>query len=123
MTRKGVYQTCCISGGFILALFNHMDSAATWFAASVIIGICAPEDKMTREEALQEAKRRWGLAGEAFDRLTDNPEVSMDVLNKTSRRIGRYWVGSVTGHPDTLYGNGHTWEAAFADADRRRMKG
>lgn len=45
MTRKGVYQLCCVSGGVILALFNHMDSATTWFAAYVVIGICAPEDK------------------------------------------------------------------------------
>ena len=54
---------------------------------------------MTRAEALAEVKRRWGQHATAF----------LEV------QTGKFVVG---GPPD-WYGEGDSWEAAFADADRR----
>jgi hypothetical protein len=58
-------------------------------------------EPMTREEALQEAQRRWG--NDAY------------VWKGTS---GKFYVEP--GGKDLFYGA--SWEAAFADADRRERK-
>jgi hypothetical protein len=74
---------------------------------------------MAQAEALAEARRRWGDKGNVYDRAIA-PEVEW--------MAGRYWVGAPDGNwnPDTgathPYGNGDTWEAAFADADRRALE-
>ena len=69
--------------------------------------------QMTREEALAEARRRWG--GNA---------VATDVLAMFASKQG-YEVGVMIGNEkkelkwtDT-YGRGDSWEAAFEDATRR----
>lgn len=57
--------------------------------------------KMTRQEALAEAKRRWGLSG---------------FVHKVTRKR----VYEVCGGWDLeYYGSGPSWEAAFKDAERR----
>lgn len=53
---------------------------------------------MTREEALKEAQRRWGYEGYAW---------------------GHCCVGLEDGGAFETKGTGDSWEAAFADADRR----
>lgn len=60
---------------------------------------------MTRTEALEEARRRWG----------PEADVRLGVL------VGQ-WINHVVCGPRGLMGNGKTWEAAFADADRREKE-
>jgi hypothetical protein len=54
---------------------------------------------MTQRQADVEAERRWGRKGFASDRRTEK------------------YVGSGVG--DDRYGEGQTWEQAFADAELR----
>ena len=57
---------------------------------------------MTREEAMQEARRRWGKWGWIL------------------RRASFFQVGTLNGANRQLcIGYGDSWEAAFADADRK----
>ena len=67
---------------------------------------------MTRKEALAEAQRRWG------------PDAQVDYWKE-------FWQGSGSpmvvryvfeGRIGPCNGRGLTWEAAFADADRREGK-
>jgi len=61
--------------------------------------------KMTQQEALKEAQKRWGPNGHAFH-----------FPNRAGLPKGTdYCVGSGYG----TRGEGNSWEAAFADADRR----
>lgn len=78
---------------------------------------------MTRAEALAEARRRWecGLdRGDAWRKSITSPGVF------DRKIIGwRYFVGAVVSPPwatvpyRSAKGEGPSWEAAFADADRR----
>jgi hypothetical protein len=81
---------------------------------------------MTEREALAEAQRLWGDAGEIYDRA-DHPDTDWHELT------GQKWVGApMLGNPLDVdaegnvvpathpFGNGATWEAAFADAIRRK---
>jgi hypothetical protein len=61
---------------------------------------------MTREEALQEARRRWGPRAIVRD-MKRYPELGP--------RFNVFRTGEQVG-PE---GEGETWEEAFADADRR----
>lgn len=65
---------------------------------------------MTREEATEKAKEVFGEYGYVFDRKTDNLGVPCQ------HRHPRYYVGSGSNH----YGNGDTWEDAFANV--RKIK-
>lgn len=58
---------------------------------------------MTQQEALQEAQRRWGQEAVAIAYPQGICEVNSNPYSK------KPWV----------YGTGNSWEAAFADADRR----
>lgn len=61
---------------------------------------------MTQDEALQEARRRWGDNAKAYQ----------------IRPTSQCRVGSLNTKPITYlteHGIGDSWEAAFADADRR----
>ncbi|MHB8418823.1 MAG: hypothetical protein ACYDCL_12155 [Myxococcales bacterium] len=57
---------------------------------------------MTTQQALDEARRRWG------------PDA---VLSNGDERIGRCLVGTFYGGRFRVKGIGESWEAAFEDAD------
>lgn len=59
---------------------------------------------MTRAEALEEARRRWGPEADVRQGIVEN-----------------YLNHAVCG-PRGLMGAGDSWEAAFADADRREQE-
>lgn len=59
---------------------------------------------MTQEQALAEAKRRWGKRADAWWFERGDP-------------AWRFYM--VANAAETQYGCGQSWEAAFADADRR----
>ena len=65
--------------------------------------VTTPGGGMTREEARAEARKRWGGNGQAF----------------TVGAKPLYWVGDGILCGATEWGSGESWEAAFADADRR----
>lgn len=69
---------------------------------------------MTQQEALAEAQRRWGTTA----------WVQRTPLRNSDWRSGTYYsVGYQRGSECTLYGNSEvSWEAAFADADRREKE-
>lgn len=63
---------------------------------------------MTRQEALVEARKRWG------------PDAILEYVRKPRHRsLLSYSVGYRSWASFWL-GNGDTWESALADADRRR---
>jgi len=66
-------------------------------------------DSLSTEAAIAEARRRWGPDGavSVADRFT-NARLLVGEL-----RGGRFWIR----------GRGSTWEAAFADADARPIRG
>jgi len=64
---------------------------------------------MTQTEALQEARRRWGV--NVFVQAVD-----MTTALKTT---WHYYILERTPGLTTSIGSGNSWEAAFADADRR----
>jgi hypothetical protein len=77
---------------------------------------------MTREEALQHARKIWGPTGSIFDRRTDHVQGYInETVERAIVRIGRYWVGSSPDGTDSCftYRNGHTWEDAFDQAALR----
>lgn len=57
------------------------------------------------DEALSEAKRRWG------------PRGSISLADEY--RNARYLVGELIGRRFVVRGRGRSWETAFADADAR----
>ena len=66
---------------------------------------------MTRAEALKEAQRRWGKGGDVQD-----PEER----GGGSCSVGVWYHHDGVGH--WSHGCGATWEAAFADAERRQKE-
>lgn len=67
---------------------------------------------MTQQEALEEARRRWG------------PEAVAIHYDLRSDDHHSFEVNSDPYSPKPLaYGTGASWEAAFADADRRANEG
>ena len=71
-------------------------------------------DDMTREEALAEAKRRWGPSGAVRFR-----EETSHSGRSTRGRLARYccMVGDGSlGKGCTVEGQGNTWREAFEDA-------
>lgn len=62
---------------------------------------------MTKREALAEARRRWGRSAYT---VSTNPVLAQRFGVRASYHVG--FVGMERG-------TGNTWEAAFADADRR----
>jgi len=62
---------------------------------------------VTRAEALAEAQRRWGLRAKLWNRT--------DPRYKGRFRVGR----ELREYCGEVMGSGPSWEAAFADADRR----
>lgn len=70
---------------------------------------------MTEQDALDEARRLWGPRGGIFDRKNAF----------SSSYPKRFWVGceAIRDYQGQhLYGNGNTWEEAFADAVKRQEK-
>ena len=63
---------------------------------------------MTRQEALEEARRRW-VNGAVYD-PTESSSGKFVVVE-------RPWID-----PARICGKGDSWEAAFADADRREKE-
>ena len=61
---------------------------------------------MSGSEALAEARRRWGDHGHAVEHPTERAPFIV-------------WESDSLWHPTTSQGFGSSWEAAFADADRR----
>jgi hypothetical protein len=66
---------------------------------------------VTQSEALQEARRRWGDFG--FARIAP-------YVYRPRKALPPYSVGRAD---KAVYGAGDSWEAAFADADRREKGG
>ena len=66
-------------------------------------------DDAEMEEALNEARRRWGPAGA----ISINDQYPRSRLLVGELRGSRFWI----------HGRGATWEAAFADADARTVAG
>lgn len=83
----------------------------------LVHAITASRKPMTMEEALVEARHRWGVRGSVYDR---NSAPHIEWLSP------RFWVGDRPEQADFggvwTYGNGATWEEAFADADKRGEK-
>lgn len=75
--------------------------------------------KMTRTEALAEAQRRWGTSGEV-NTLTE-PRSMREVGDSP---LSLYEVGILEGGGGDwdVRGSGDSWEAAFADADRKEAR-
>ena len=69
---------------------------------------------MTRTAALKEARRRWGASGRAEFRW------KAYCVGGTTDGYGSY--GKNFHGESEVCGRGRTWEAAFADADRRAVK-
>lgn len=68
---------------------------------------------MTRAQALAEARRRWGPEAFAMP-YRHRPLVMVGIIVPAK--------DLTTGEPTTAHvqkGEGHSWEAAFADADKR----
>lgn len=63
---------------------------------------------MTQQEAMDEAKRRWGSRAYTSQDYT-----------RTIEPEAVFYVGDLATY---AIGNGRTWEAAFADADRRAIQ-
>ncbi len=76
---------------------------------------------MTAQGALDKARALWGPAAEIYDRLTRNADLRIrqpEVFHRTDK-----WVGCAEFRDHNgkhIYGNGDTWEAAFADAAERQ---
>ena len=68
-------------------------------------------DDMTHEQAKAEAVRRWGPSGRALLRHSFNGK------RTTPGRLAPYRYS--VGKQGTIYGQGHTWREAFADAAAR----
>ena len=66
-------------------------------------------DSLSTEAAIAEAQRRWGPTGavSVADRFTH----------------ARLLVGELRGSRFWIHGRGSSWEAAFADADARAIRG
>jgi hypothetical protein len=64
---------------------------------------------MTNSEALQEARSRWG-------EMATVTEVDIRTYQDENKR---FWVSSSVFPTLAVVGRGSSWEAAFADADRR----
>ena|ERR1700722_18408697 len=76
---------------------------------------CDPPKPMAEQDALNKARRLWGPRGGIFDRKND----------PSSSYPKRFWVGCEAirdYHGQHLYGNGNTWEEAFADAAQMQEK-
>jgi hypothetical protein len=65
-------------------------------------------DHRAADAAIAEARRRWGPAG----------AVSVADEFRRARRL----VGVLRGGRFWIHGRGNTWEAAFADADARKVR-
>lgn len=65
-------------------------------------------DDLETEEALQEARRRWGPSG------------AVSIADNYAR--SRLLVGELRGSRFWILGRGATWKAAFADADARAIR-
>jgi hypothetical protein len=63
------------------------------------------EEEPAAEEAIEEAHRRWGVAGA----VSVADEYSRSRLLVGELHSGRFWIR----------GRGSSWKAAFADADAR----
>lgn len=68
---------------------------------------------MNEEQALTEAYRRWGQQGMVYDRAK---HFNQNGMEDAAKRVGRYWVGTDSFH----YGNGNTWEEAFANVNKEK---
>jgi hypothetical protein len=71
-----------------------------------------PQDHLEHgetEAAIAEARRRWGPTGAVS--IAD--EFALSRLLVGELRGGRFWI----------HGRGSSWQAAFADADARRVRG
>jgi hypothetical protein len=64
---------------------------------------------MTEKQALAEAQRRWGPCAYVFDRDLN------DYQRANIRMFGRFYVGNPALGRGFPYGNGNTWEEAFAN--------
>jgi hypothetical protein len=64
---------------------------------------------MTEKQAQAEAERRWGPQAYVFDRE------SSDYQSCLIGRFGRFYVGNPALGRGFPYGNGNTWEEAFAN--------
>lgn len=72
---------------------------------------------MTNEQALAEARRRWGNAG-SIRELPARPSSKPGTRGRLARY--RFTVGNAhLGPRCTVQGQGDTWRDAFADAGRR----
>ena len=74
---------------------------------------------MTRAEALAEAQRRWGSYGDAPHSYAPATAYWIPCADDTET----FYVGTLKadGSAD-VKGSGDSWEAAFADADRRAAR-
>ena len=68
---------------------------------------------MNQQQAQTEAERRWGPNAGTFDRSLFPHDY---LLQDASKRVGCYWVGL----DSFTYGNGNTWEEAFANVTSGR---
>jgi hypothetical protein len=66
-------------------------------------------DDLETEDAIVEARRRWGPAG------------AISIADQFAR--ARHLVGELRGRRFWILGRGSTWQAAFADADARAVDG
>jgi hypothetical protein len=64
---------------------------------------------MNQAQAQAEAQRRWGLGAYVFDRE------SSKFHHSYIKAFGRFYVGCPSSDQNFPYGNGNTWEEAFAD--------
>lgn len=82
---------------------------------------------MTHAEALNEAQQRWGVHAFAYTHISDSPQdlnLESVVYEVGETEYGGYQAPDerhveMEAEWDHTYGSGDSWEAAFADADRR----
>ena len=74
---------------------------------------------MTQAEALQEARKRWGMNGQAWRK--NRRSSPKNLIHGTTRYFVSGFARADIG--DRKYGSGESWESAFADADRREKGG
>ena len=68
-------------------------------------------EAVTRSEALAEARKRWGTMA----------RIEKAVSSGNGHYLATFYrVGGGMAHHLAVFGEGKTWEAAFADAERRR---
>jgi hypothetical protein len=76
---------------------------------------------MTEQDALNKSRELWGPKAAIYDRLTRNAEDR--IRNPQYYKRTDKWVGCASFQDykgEHIYGNGDTWEAAFADAEERQ---